>query len=79
MNNPYYIMKTEKNSPINRYDDKQYILDSYFENLPERCSRKVFIEDKLEKLDDNLTVWKHKDIYRISRNVFIVLNVILKT
>lgn len=24
-----------------------------------------FIEDKLEKIDDNLTVWKHKDIYRI--------------
>ena len=58
-------MKSENNSPINKYDDIQYILDDYFENLPELCSRKVFIEDKLEKIDDNLTVWKHKDIYRI--------------
>ena len=60
-------MKTENNSPITNYDDKQYILDDYFDNLPEIPSRKVFIEDKLEKLDNNLTVWKHKTVYRIKQ------------
>ena len=28
-------MKSKNNSPINKYNDIQYILDDYFENLPE--------------------------------------------
>ena len=64
------IQRDDRGAGVKRARGNSSILDAnykdagqYFENLPELCSRKVFIEDKLEKLDDNLTVWKHKDIY----------------
>ena len=38
-------MKSKNNSPINKYNDKQYILDGYFENLPELCSQCYQVKD----------------------------------
>lgn len=56
-------MKSQNNSPINIYELQQYKLDGYFDQLPEQSSRKEYIEDKIEKLDSNLIVWKSSNTY----------------
>ena len=60
-------MKTENNSPINIYELQQYKLDGYFDELPEQSSRKEYIEDKIEKLDSNLIVWKSSNMYYLKQ------------
>ena len=60
-------MKSQNTSPINNYDDKQYKLDDYFDELPKQCSRKEYIEDKIEKLNSNLTVFKLNDTYHLKQ------------
>ena len=60
-------MKIENNSPIDRYDSVQYKLDAYFDDLGETSYRKDYIDDKLNKIDNNLTVFKRKGIYHIKQ------------
>lgn len=60
-------MKSENNSPINIYELQQYKLDGYFDELPEQSSRKEYIEDKIEKLDSNLIVWKSSNTYYLKQ------------
>ena len=60
-------MKSQNNSPINNYDDKQYISDDYFDELPKQCSRKEYMEDKIEKLNSNLTIFKLNNTYHLKQ------------
>lgn len=60
-------MKRKNNSPINIYELQQYKLDGYFDELPEQSSRKEYIEDKIEKLDSNLIVWKSNNMYHLKQ------------
>ena len=54
-------------SSQNREKEMREQLDKTVPVLEKILTRLDVIEDKLEKLDDNLTVWKHKDSYRMKQ------------
>ena len=58
-------MKRKNNSPIDIFDKQQLKLNDYFDDLPETSYRKDYINDKLEKIDNNLSISIRKGKYYI--------------
>lgn len=58
-------MKSKNNTPIDILESTQYKLDGYFDSLPEIDDRKNYINNKISKLDTNLSLTKLNNTYFI--------------